>query len=69
MGACGARGVSGVGYRYCVAGYRTALKLRSVTVSVVVPAICAWKASVMVKFSESYAFRTPAASPRTVPQL
>ena len=55
--------------RYCVAGYRTTVKLRSVTVSVVVAAICPWKASTIVYDSESYAFSTPAAKPSTVPQL
>src|ERR1035441_5086880 len=55
--------------RYCVAGDRTTLKLRNVTVSVVVAAIWPWKASRMVYDSESYAFSTPAARPSTVPQL
>jgi hypothetical protein len=54
---------------YCVAGYRTTLKLRSVTVSVVVAAIWPWKASTMGNESESYAFRTLGARPSTVPQL
>src|ERR1022692_4759455 len=54
--------------RYCVAGYRTTLKLRSVTVSVVVAAIWPWKASRMVYDSESYAFSTPTAPPPTPPE-
>jgi hypothetical protein len=54
---------------YCVAGYRTTLKLRSVTVSVVVAAICPWNASIIGYDSASYAFNTLAATPITVPQL
>jgi len=38
---------------YCVAGYRTTLKLRNVTVSVVVAAIWPWNTRTMGNDSES----------------
>src|SRR5580658_1105555 len=55
--------------RYCVAGYRTTLKLRKVTVSVVLAALSPWKSSTSGNDSESYAFNTPAPKPSTVPHV